>query len=184
MSETRVFLDRDLRRLSSYEIARSFHLSPQVALSSSSLPLSFDCVSAFYGVSSSPFASLVSSHLLSLSIQRSLSSGAVSYDQRLAHAAGLDDDGPLVVDLRPPMTPDSDQPRDHPAEGARVRDPQRPEARPSGVSGANGTFPLSGEPSNKAGAEGSADGAASAAGGPRPPSQSDVEDVGLEEVRP
>lgn len=99
MSEPRVFLDSDLRRISSYEVARSFPLPCSVALSTSPLAFTFDSVSSFYGISSHPFSSLVSGFLLDLSISDALRSA--TYDHRLAHAAGTSERGPRIVDLRP-----------------------------------------------------------------------------------
>ena len=163
MTQPRVYLDSDLRRLSSYELARSMPLSSQIALSSSGLPLRFDQASIFYGISSSPFVSAVSSYELARSIQRSLS--AVSYDHRLCHVAGPSDDV-HITDLRPSAPNPSNNP--YPAVGAKAE-------------GRSGRGTSSARTATTAGAEGLPEGVPGAAAGLRP-LQSDAAGIGLEEV--
>lgn len=169
MSEPRVFLDQDLRRIASYEVARSFPLPPQVALSSSVRPLRLSTVCSFYGLDS-PFVSLACAFALDCSLVSTLSSSA-PYESRLAHAAGRASDPLRVVDLRPASQPTSDL-----VLSSVPAVPVRGEGRPSGA--AAQVVPESGQPPEPQAWGGAEPGAGS---DPRAASAG-AEGAGIEEV--
>ncbi|MDR1404106.1 MAG: hypothetical protein LBJ20_00865 [Candidatus Methanoplasma sp.] len=98
MSEPMVFIDQDLKRFASYDIASGIPLPREVALSDdpSVIPRKEFCL--LWGIDSNPLVSSVLSSIAAESARQALS--RASHPSRLYHLSGSSE--PAVTDLREP----------------------------------------------------------------------------------